>query len=95
MLFRSIFSEIPEALWTRTRKRSSSKSVKIINEKYYKPSLPLPSKTSKGERDKSINFSRNPDEIKIVSEYLFEDKDCNASEVGNECFDIILKEAQT
>jgi Histidine kinase-, DNA gyrase B-, and HSP90-like ATPase len=87
-----IFSKIPAEVWIK--KRSSSKNTPAIDEKYYKPSLPLPGKGIKGERGKSIKFSRKPDEVKIVAEYLFEDEDWDAADVGNECFEIILKEAQ-
>jgi Histidine kinase-, DNA gyrase B-, and HSP90-like ATPase len=89
-----ILRDIPAEVWKNTRVRSSTKSTNIIDEKYYKPSLPLPDKGIKGERGKSIKFSRKPDEVEIVSEYLFDDKERDASEVGNECFEKILKEAQ-
>jgi hypothetical protein len=89
-----IFKKIPTESWTKTKKRNSTKSANITDEKYYKPSLPLPDRGTKFERVKSIKFSRNPSEVKIVAEYLFEDEERDANEVGNECFERILKEAQ-
>ena len=89
-----IFSHIPIEIWTKTKKRSSAKNINIIEEKYYKPSLPLPTQGAKSDRSKNIKFSRKPDEVKLVSEYLFEDEERDANEVGNECFEKILKEAQ-
>lgn len=90
----TVLRDLPAEAWTKTRVRNSTKSTNIVDEKYYKPSLPLPDKVTKGERGKSIKFSRKPDEVKIVSEYLFEDRERDASEVGNECFEKVLKEAQ-
>ena len=89
-----ILSKVPTEVWTNTKKRGGAKNTNIVDEKYYKPSLPLPDKGSQIDRGKSIRFSRKPNEVKIVSGHLFGDEDRDANEVGNECFEIILKEAQ-
>jgi hypothetical protein len=91
-----IFDNLPETCWKNTRSGNGSKTKNnIVDEKYYKPSLPTPDEENKAERVKNIKFSRKPDEVKIVSEYLFEDDKRDAGEVGNECFEIILKEARS
>ncbi|THD02426.1 hypothetical protein B1810_15375 [Panacagrimonas perspica] len=55
----------------------------------YVPSLPKPA--PKPETTKSIRFTRPIKEFEAVAEYLFDDKDSDPSEVGNECFERVLK----
>lgn len=81
-----IFNLIPENKW---------KNKSRANGAYYQPSLPLPESEEKKGGGKSIRFSRSPDEIKIVAEYLFEDEERDANDVGDGCFDKVLKEAQS
>lgn len=57
----------------------------------YKPSLPIPKKIN--PRKRRISFIKDIEEVRQVAEYLFEDRDTNASAVGEECFDIILKDS--
>ncbi|GJL69889.1 MAG: ATPase [Nitrospirales bacterium] len=64
----------------------------IPSGRQYKPSLPLP-KTIEA-RQRRITFLKSLDEVRLVSEYLFEDKNIDASRVGEECFNIALKEAK-
>ncbi|MOA61450.1 hypothetical protein D3C78_1865960 [compost metagenome] len=56
-----------------------------------KPNLPVP---KIGLTTKTIHFFKEEGEINIVSKYLFEDIDRPASEVGSECFNVILKQAK-
>lgn len=60
----------------------------------FKPSLPKP------ETDKPfcrISFSRSIDEISDIIEYLYKDRnhEVTPSQVGEKCFEIILKKAQS
>ena len=58
----------------------------------YKPTLPAPKKLE--PRKRRISFIKDVTEVKSVAKYLFEDADIEASRVGEECFDLILKEAR-
>lgn len=57
----------------------------------YKPELPMPKKLE--PRARRISFTKDTDEVKRVAEYLFEDADKDPSVVGEECFDLISKDA--
>lgn len=81
----ALFREIPPEKWTPVRNRNY--------ERKYLPSLPTPALQNGELRKKNIRFSRPEKEIKIVAEYLFEDSEREPSEVGNECFKKILREA--
>lgn len=82
-----MFRKIPDENWTKVKSKMSK------SERKYIPSLPVP-EPQKGEvSKKNIRFSRPLKEIKIVAEYLFEDSEREPSEVGNECFEKILREA--
>ena len=63
-----------------------------IEGKVYKPSLPKPPK--KPDSKQRIAFSKPIRQIETVSEYLFGDNRHEPSEVGTECFDTILREAE-
>jgi hypothetical protein len=65
--------------------------VRGVNAKKYVPTLPEP--TNKESR-RRISFVRPEDEIRLVSEFLFQDSGQQASIVGAECFDRYLKEAR-
>jgi Histidine kinase-, DNA gyrase B-, and HSP90-like ATPase len=89
-----IFGTVSTAAWTKTKKKASDKSVNVVDEKYYKPSLPVPPKVSPIEEGKSIKFSRKTEEVKLVAAYLFGDENRDVNEVGDRCFEMILKVAQ-
>ncbi|MCH2157282.1 MAG: ATP-binding protein [Oleiphilaceae bacterium] len=55
----------------------------------FKPELPKPHEDNK---TKTIRFTKQLDEIAIVSQHLFEDSEVDPSSVGAECFDQILSE---
>lgn len=67
-----------------------SKIRKDVGGLVYRPKLPTPSKEISIKR---IQFSRPVSEIKKVSEYLFDDPDRPAAEVGEKCFDEVLGKA--
>ncbi|NEQ66393.1 MAG: ATP-binding protein [Symploca sp. SIO2D2] len=81
-----IFEQIPSQKWTKVQNRT--------NERKYKPSLPMPESINSKSPKKNIKFSKLEKEIKIVADYLFEDPDREPSEVVNECFEKVLKEAK-
>lgn len=84
---KEIVSSVPEANWKKVRKGGSD-----VSAKKFMPDLPAPSSQSVNKR---IQFSRKTKDVSIVAEYLFEDADVSASEVGAQCFDEILKEAKS
>jgi len=80
-----LFAQIPERKWINVEKSKS--------ERKYIPLLPVPEPQNGEVSKKNIRFSRPVKEIKIVAEYLCEDSDREPSEVGNECFEKVLREA--
>ncbi len=63
----------------------------VLEGQQYKPNLPMPKRLDPMKR--RISFTKDVDEVKAVAEYLFEDAAREPSEVGERCFDIILREA--
>jgi len=45
-------------------------------------------------RKRRISFVKGVQEIKTVGEYLFGEPDSDPSQVGEQCFDLILREAR-
>ncbi|XZN91636.1 MAG: ATP-binding protein [Microcoleus sp.] len=82
-----LFAKIPDNKWTKVKSKTSK------SERKYVPSLPVPEPQNGEVSKKSIRFSRPVKEIKIVAEHLFEDSEREPSEVGNECFEKVLREA--
>jgi len=82
-----LFAKIPDNQWSKVKSKTSK------SERKYVPSLPVPEPQNGEVSKKSIRFSRPVKEIKIVAEYFFEDSDREPSEVGNECFEKVLREA--
>ncbi len=60
--------------------------------KQFKPMLPLPKKLE--SRKRRISFVKDVDDVKIVADYLFRDKNADPSDVGAKCFDLMVKEAR-
>lgn len=58
----------------------------------YKPVLPLPKELE--PRKRRISFVKDIDDVRSVAEYLYKDPNKDASEVGERCFDLMLKEAK-
>jgi Histidine kinase-, DNA gyrase B-, and HSP90-like ATPase len=90
----AVFGSVAQTAWTKTKRKSDDRNVNIVDEQYYTPSLPVPTPIQNNDRDTPIRFSRKLDEIRLVAQYLFEDEDRDPGEVADECFDILLKEAQ-
>jgi len=78
----SISSLIPDSRWSSVSRGMGGKR--------FKPTLPLPRDSDPLTQ---IRFSRRTSSIKTVSEYLFEDKNITAAEVGAQCFDDVLEKA--
>lgn len=78
-------SENGKSIW------KSVKSTRFEVERRYIPNLPSPPKITRNRR---IIFSRPVEEVREVSNHLFEDPDCNASEVGDACFTEALNQAR-
>ena len=57
----------------------------------YRPPLPAPSR--RDPRTRRISFSKEIDEVATVAEHLFGDARANPSDVGEKCFDIVLRDA--
>ena len=57
----------------------------------YKPPLPKPERLS--PRRRRIAYTKSIDDVAVVGEYLFGDSEANASDVGEKCFDLMLREA--
>ncbi len=78
------------------KKKSSSlnfsQARKGIGGQYYLPDLPKP--PPKEPQRKRISFMKDTDDIRIVAEYLFNDSDANPSQVGENCFDDMLRRAK-
>lgn len=75
------------------KQKASKLSLKSARGPYgghqYKPDLPRPEVSRTTER---ISFRRPISEIRTVSKHLFDTPDRNPSQVGEECFKLILKE---
>ncbi|MEG5057778.1 ATP-binding protein [Microcoleus sp. A2-C5] len=82
-----LFARIPDDKWTKVKNKTSK------SERKYLPSLPVPEPQNGEVSKKIIRFSRPVKEINIVAEYLFEGSACEPSDVGNECFEKVLREA--
>jgi len=82
-----LFARIPDDKWTKVKNKTSK------SERKYIPSLPVPEPQNGEVSKKIIRFSRPVKEINIVAEYLFEGSACEPSDVGNECFEKVLREA--
>jgi len=67
--------------WTNPNKNS--------NEHRFTPTLP---KVKISSNNKRISFLKNEEDIATLSEYFFGEDDRPSSEVGEKCFDTILKE---
>ena len=74
---------IPKEKWSTVRRS--------IGGEVFKPKLPLPRDT---DPVRQIKFSRRHSEIKLVSEFLFDDATQPPTEVGQFCFDAFLKKAK-
>lgn len=79
---KEIFSKVSlsEGKWTKVNNRAS--------EKKYIPNLPKPIVVNSNSQ--TIKFIKLTEEIKTVSDFLFEDDSISASKVGEACFQYVL-----
>lgn len=76
-------SIVPEKSWSKVNRS--------IGGKVFRPKLPLPKET---DPLKQIKFSRRLSEIRLVSEYIYDDDNQAPTEIGQYCFDDFLKRAK-
>ncbi len=69
-----------------------STKAQVLTGAQYRPSLPLPRSAQPQRR--RISFVKDAGEVTTLADYLFDDPDTDPSRVGEECFDLILKEAR-
>jgi Histidine kinase-, DNA gyrase B-, and HSP90-like ATPase len=58
----------------------------------FRPELPMPKKLE--PRQRRISFVKSVEDIRTVAEYLIGEADADPSTVGEECFDLMLKDAR-
>ena len=59
----------------------------------FNPSLPTPARDE--PRIRRISFTRSAEDVRVVAEYLFRDSGRHPAVVGEECFEIVLQEANS
>ena len=69
----------------------ASSSTPISGASQFRPRLPEPRRL--GPRQSRISFTKNTDDVKAVGEYLFNDPLIAPSRIGEECFDLVFREA--
>ncbi len=81
-----IFSIDPNAEkeWSKVKNRPNE----------FKLNIPLATPAQENPR-KQIKFTRPFEEIQLLAKYLFDDIDAKPGEVGEECFEQVLKKART
>lgn len=80
--FGNMVSKVPQKSWSTT--------TRIVGQSF-KPPLPYPEEKNPYRQ---IRFSRPVKEIETVGRFLFQDEPWRPGEVGETCFDLILKEAK-
>ena len=85
-------------LYTLDEIKEESKNLRLnsvrsgLKGEQFKPNLPLPK--PEPSSDRRISYIKSVDDIETVENYLFGEEEVQPSQVGEECFDQILKEAQ-
>jgi hypothetical protein len=72
--------------------RFRSTKAQVLSGEQYRPKLPLPKSVQPQTR--RISFVKDVGEVRSVADYLFDDPDTDPSRVGEECFDLILRESK-
>ncbi len=95
---RKMFSDAPQTLSLNNKNVDSvvpdnkwSKVTRSIGGNAYKPKLPVPRES---DPLKQIKFNRKISEIKLVSQFLFDDDSFAPTDVGNYCFEQFLERAK-
>ena len=73
---------IPQNAWNKVRKSEGER---------FTPKLPKPPGDKLKRR---ITFLRSKEEVEMVGEYLFDDAQAAPTEIGNRCFEDVLKKAK-
>ncbi|CAI7997052.1 hypothetical protein GBAR_LOCUS2033 [Geodia barretti] len=84
------FSDLKEGIMGVS---TSPSTIPFRNAQQYKPNLPAPQREDPQTR--RISFTKNAEDVRIVAEYLSGDSERNPSDVGQECFDLVLQEANS
>jgi len=71
--------------------RFSTTRAQVLGGKQYRPQLPMPKSIQ--PQTKRISFVKDAVEVRSVADYLFDDPETDPSRVGEECFDLIHREA--
>ncbi len=95
---RKMFSDAPQTLSLNNKNvdrvvpdNKWSKVTRSIGGNAYKPKLPVPRES---DPLKQIKFNRKISEIKLVSQFLFDDDSFAPTDVGNYCFEHFLERAK-
>lgn len=88
---RAAFLDLP-ALKSRARRLEFTKLAGQFVQRQLKPALPQ--RTAEEPSERRISFTRKVAEISRVSEYLFDTPSTPPAEVGEKCFEIMLKQAK-
>ncbi|EEC7991879.1 ATP-binding protein, partial [Escherichia coli] len=83
----SLFEITPQST-PEDKKNNWSNPNRNKNEWRYTPKLPTPVKKSSTVR---IIFTREKEDVKILSKYFFGHEDASASDVGMQCFDTVIE----
>lgn len=86
----SLFEITPQST-PEDKKNNWSNPNRNKNEWRYTPKLPTPVKKSSTVR---IIFTREKEDVKILSKYFFGHEDASASDVGMQCFDTVIEEVK-
>lgn len=84
------FSRVKDGLDGMPLARTTSP---ISTGQQYLPKLPIPPRDE--PRTRRITFTKNVEDVRTLAEYLFDDSEEAPSRVGEECFDIVLQEANS
>ncbi|EKN6222157.1 ATP-binding protein [Yersinia enterocolitica] len=79
---REFITMIPENKWTKV--------TRSFGGKVFKPNLPKPKET---DPTRQVKFNKKLAEIKLVSEYIFDNDSVPPGDVGKKCFELILEKA--
>lgn len=77
-----VAASIPQNVWNKVRKSDGEQ---------FTPKLPTP---PRDELKRRITFLRTKEEVARVGEYLFDDAQAKPAEIGNRCFEDVLKKAK-
>ena len=89
--FSSLHARKPTEVARRVDASKFTENRRQKGTRYYSPELPRPEDKQKQRR---ICFAADQEDIELVAEYYFDDRERERSEVGRRCFDESLKRAK-